>query len=134
LFLPFSSLNFENITFIITSIIDIIAITIIAITIIQIIIYFFKYNVKSPVISSSNSDSTNIKKIFISGLLLALEFEAANAILKMGVYTSLAIDKSVLSSSTISDDFINNFIIFIMILSIRIAINQSLRRFGDRND
>jgi hypothetical protein len=134
LFLPFSSLNFENITFIITSIIDIIAITIIAITIIQIIIYFFKYNVKSPVISSSNSDSTNIKKIFISGLLLALEFEAANAILKMGVYTSLAIDKSVLSSSTISDDFINNFIIFIMILSIRVAINQSLRRFGDRND
>jgi hypothetical protein len=134
LFLPFSSINFENITFIITSIIDIIAITIIAITIIQIIIYFFKYNVKSPVISSSNSDSTNIKKIFISGLLLALEFEAANAILKMGVYTSLAIDKSVLSSSTISDDFINNFIIFIMILSIRIAINQSLRRFGDRND
>jgi hypothetical protein len=134
LFLPFSSINFENITFIITSIIDIIAITIIAITIIQIIIYFFKYNVKSLVISSSNSDSTNIKKIFISGLLLALEFEAANAILKMGVYTSLAIDKSVLSSSTISDDFINNFIIFIMILSIRVAINQSLRRFGDRND
>lgn len=124
--LSFSPFNIENITFVITSIIDIIAITIIAITVIQVILYFFKYNLKS-LLSSSNSNSKNIKRIFISGLLLALEFEAANAILKMGVFTFLAIDISSLSLSTTSDNFVNNFIIFVIVLSIRIAINQSLR-------
>ena len=132
-----SSINIENIIFIITSVIDIIAVSIIAISVIQIIYIFLKHNRKSFQLlqqrqSSSISNSNNIKRnFFISGLLLALEFEAANAILKMSVFTSIVIDKSSTSTSTtVSDNFMNNFIIFILVLSIRIAINQSLRRFN----
>jgi uncharacterized membrane protein len=132
-----SSINIENIIFIITSVIDIIAVSIIAISVIQIIYIFLKHNRKSFQLlqqrqSSSISNLNNIKRnFFISGLLLALEFEAANAILKMGVFTSIVIDKSSTSTSTtISDNFMNKFIIFILVLSIRIAINQSLRRFN----
>ncbi len=49
-FLSFSlfptSINIENIIYIITSLIDIIAITVIAVTLIQTIIYLLKYNLK----------------------------------------------------------------------------------------
>jgi len=62
-----------------------------------------------------------------------LEFEAANTVLKMGVYTSLAIDKSS-STTTLSDNFINNFIIFGMVITIRSAIKHSLGRFKKRNN
>ena len=74
-----------------------------------------------------------IKKNFIRGLLLALELESANAILKMGIFTSLitqsSSSSSLLSSSSSSSNF-NNFIFFVAVLSLRIAINQTLRRFG----
>jgi hypothetical protein len=75
-----------------------------------------------------------IKKNFIRGLLLALELESANAILKMGIFTSLIIQSSssisLLSSSSLSN--FNNFIFFVAVLSLRIAINQTLRRFNVR--
>jgi hypothetical protein len=129
-----SSINTENIFFLITYIIDIIAISVISISVIQTIFYLLKYNLKSfqLVQQSSISNSNIIKRNFISGLLLALEFEAANAILKMGVFTSFVIDQSS-SSSTLSDNFINNFVIFIMVLFIRIAINHSFARFHTKN-
>jgi hypothetical protein len=134
------SINIENIIHVITSIIDFIAITVIAVTLIQTIIYLLKYNLKSllPLSSSSiatsslNTNSKIVKRTFISGLLLALEFESANAILKMGVFLSQAVDKS--SSAITSENFINNFLIFVMVLAVRIAINQSLQRFGDRSN
>ena len=66
-----------------------------------------------------------LKEILFHDLILVLELESANAILKMGVFTSVVIDRSVSSS----DNFINKFIIFIMGISIRIAINQYLGRF-----
>lgn len=72
-----------------------------------------------------------IKKNFIKGLLLALELESANAILKMGIFTSLITQSSsfsLLSSSSVSN--FNNFIFFVAVLSLRIAINQTLRRFS----
>jgi hypothetical protein len=128
-----SYINIENIIFTITSLLDIIAVSVIAVSVIQTIYYLSIYNFKSILSSAktkSISNSNNIKRNFITGLILALEFEAANTILKMGIFTSLVIDKS---SPTISDNFINNFIIFVMIISIRIAIKRSLGRFNKRN-
>jgi hypothetical protein len=71
-----------------------------------------------------------IKKNFIRGLLLALELESANAILKMGIFTSL-ITQSFPSSPHLPSSLFNfnNFIFFVAVLSLRIAINQTLRRF-----
>ena len=131
LLLPY--INIEDIIFTITLVIDIIAISVIAVSVIQTIYYLSTYNFKSILSSTkttSISNSNIIQRNFITGLILALEFEAANTILKMGVFTSLMIDKS---SSTLSDNFINNFIIFVMVISIRIAIKQSLGRFNKRN-
>ena len=122
-----SYINIEDITFTITSLIDIIAVSVIAVSIIQTIYYLSIYNFKSILLSTKTktiSNSNVIQRNFITGLILALEFEAANTILKMGVFTSLVIDKS---SSTLSDNFINNFIIFVMVISIRIAIRRFLR-------
>ncbi len=128
-----SYINIEDIIFTITSLIDIIAVSVIAVSVIQTIYYLSIYNFKSILSSAktkSISNSNIIQRNFITGLILALEFEAANTILKIGIFASLVKDKS---SSTISDNFINNFIIFVMVISIRIAIKQSLGRFNKRN-
>ncbi|HZL23566.1 MAG TPA: hypothetical protein VFC05_09585 [Nitrososphaeraceae archaeon] len=128
-----SYINIENIIFTITSLLDIIAVSVIAVSVIQIVCYLLIYNFKSILSSAKTKsilNSNDIKRNFITGLILALEFEAANTILKMGIFTSLVIDKS---SPTISDNFINNFIIFVMVISIRIAIKRSLGRFNKRN-
>ncbi len=131
--LPLPYINIEDIIFTITLVIDIIAISVIAVTVIQTIYYLSIYNFKSILLSSKKSAISNsniIQRNFITGLILALEFEVANTILRMGVFTSLVIDKS---STTLSDNFINNLIIFVMVISIRIAIKQSLGRFRKRN-
>ena len=128
-----SYINIEDIIFTITSFIDIIPVSVIVVSVIQTIYYLSIYNFKSILSSAKTktiSNSNIIQSNFITGLILALEFEAANTILKMGVFTSLVIYKS---SSTISDNIINNFIIFVMVISIRIAIKRSLRRFNKRN-
>ena len=54
-----------------------------------------------------------------------MEFEAANTVLKMGVYTSLAIDKSS-STTTLSDNFVNNFIIFGIVFLLELQSNTLL--------
>jgi hypothetical protein len=69
-----------------------------------------------------------LKENFIKGLLLALELESANAILKMGVFTSDLVGISTTSSTSSSTFGINNFIFFVGIFSLRIAINRTLRR------
>jgi hypothetical protein len=61
-------------------------------------------------------------KNFISSLLLALELESANAILKMGMFAAG-------TNHGISDST-SNFLFFVAVLSVRIAVNQTLRRFG----
>jgi hypothetical protein len=66
------------------------------------------------------------KENFIKGLLLALELESANAILKISVFTSSLVGISTTSST--SPFSINNFIFFVGIFSVRIAINHTLRR------
>ncbi len=152
LYYPF---NVQDFIFVITSIIDVFVATIVAISIFQVIIPMLKVTIKSllfidnrtfPSLPISNKrvareEDENIqdellqqkmyflKKNFIRGLLLALELESANAILKMGIFTSII---SGTSSSILSADNINNFIFFVGVLSVRIAINQTLRRFNIR--
>ncbi len=61
-------------------------------------------------------------KNYIKSLLLALELESANAILKMGVFTS-----NITNADFYVSDNLDNFIFFVAVLSVRIIINQSLR-------
>jgi len=146
------SFNIQDFIFLITSTIDIFAATIVAVSIFQTIIPMVKVTIISTLdvrnrLPSSSSpareklvqhDSRDtkqkgywIKKNFVRGLLLALELESANAILKMGLFTSIMIEiqqPSSLQLTTAQD--INNFIFFVAILSIRVAINQTLRKYG----
>jgi hypothetical protein len=149
------SFNIQDFIFLITSAIDIFAATIIAVSTFQTIIPMVKVTIIStldvrnrlPSSSSSSSSAREkliqhdsydtkqksywIKKNFVRGLLLALELESANAILKMGLFTSIMIEiqqPSSLQLTTVQD--INNFIFFVAILSIRVAINQTLRRYS----
>ena len=130
----------QSIISIITSIIDIFAIVVIAMTVFTSILPLIKSTatLSLPFLIKSSSDRQTakenyvlrrrvVKENFIKGLLLALELESANAILKMGVFTSSLVGISTTSSS-ISTFGINNFIFFIGIFSLRIAINQTLRR------
>jgi hypothetical protein len=129
----------QSIISIIISIIDIFAIIVIAVTVFATILPLIKSAAQLPLpfrIKSSSHRQTGrenyiikrraVKGNFIKGLLLALELESANAILKMGVFTSSLVGISITSSaSTFS---VNNFIFFVGILSVRIALNQILRR------
>jgi hypothetical protein len=72
-----------------------------------------------------NNDGNNSVKSFISSLLLALELESANAILKMGLFISNNASNDYLSA--INN---NNLIFFVAVLSVRIAINQTLKRYN----
>jgi hypothetical protein len=130
----------QSIIPIITSIIDIIAIVVIAVSVFTTILPLIKSTITSSlpfVIKSSSSDRqtaaenyvsrrTAAKKNLIKGLLLALELESANAILRIGIFTSSLVGISTTSSTNTFG--INNFIFFIGIFSLRIAINQTLRR------
>jgi hypothetical protein len=126
----------QSIISIITSIIDTFAIVVIAVTIFTTILPLLKnttssllFYSKSPPDKQSAAENYALRVLkdnFNKGLLLALELESANAILKMGVFTSSLVGISITSSS--SSFSINNFIFFVGILSVRIAINQTLRR------
>jgi hypothetical protein len=132
----------QNIISIITSVIDIFAIVVVAVSVFTTILPLIKSSIASslPFVIKSSSDRQAatenyvlrrrvLKENFIKGLLLALELESANAILKMGVFTSGLVGTSIMSSSLSASTFdINNFIFFVGILSVRIAINQILRR------
>ena len=130
----------QSIISIITSIIDIFAIVVIAMTVFTSILPLIKSiaTLSLPFLIKSSSDRQTakenyvlgrrvVKENFVKGLLLALELESANAILKIGVFTSSLVGISTTASST-STFGINNLIFFIGIFSLRIAINQTLRR------
>jgi hypothetical protein len=57
-----------------------------------------------------------------------LELESANAILKMGLFASIVTD----TDNSFSANGLNNFIFFMALLSLRIAINQTIRKFWVR--
>lgn len=150
LILSLFSFNIQDFIFLITSAIDIFAATIIAVSTFQAIIPMVKVtiistlDVRNRLPSSSSAqeklvqhDSYDIKqkgywlkKNFVRGLLLALELESANAILKMGLFTSIMIETQQPSLQLVTVQNINNFIFFVAVLSIRVAINHTLRRFS----
>jgi hypothetical protein len=130
----------QSIISIINSIVDIFTIVVIAVTVFTSILPLMKnvaaLSLSFIIKSSKDRQKTTeenyllrrsaVKENFIKGLLLALELESANAILKMGIFTSSLVGISTtLSTSTFN---INNFIFFVGIFSVRIAINQTLRR------
>lgn len=132
--MPLITFNSQDIIFLITSFIDLFAIIVIGVSVSLSILPLLKTTIKSGSVTSKFSEAdqesdltVNKRRIaknnFIKGLLLALELESANAILKLGIFTSIL-------TGTISTFNMNNFIFFIGLLSIRIAINQSLRRFN----
>lgn len=132
--MPFITFNSQDIIFLITSFIDLFAIIVIGVSVSLSILPLLKTTIKSGSVTSKFSEvdqesglTVNKRRIaknnFIKGLLLALELESANAILKLGIFSSML-------TGTISTFNMNNFIFFIGLLSIRIAINQSLRRFN----
>ncbi len=131
------------------------AIAIVLISIIQAIKPFLSYITRATFRTSSqisiedNGNNTNTskdtkkksitgnrynlsKKSFVKGLLFALELESANAILKMGVFTSssVGLNSLLLQSPSSIQALSGNFLFFVVILSLRIAINQTLRRFS----
>src|SRR5918911_2216093 len=126
----------QNIISIITSIIDMFAIVVIAVTVCTTILPLIKNLVTLSLPFADKSSSHRgrqaatenyvlsrrmLKENFIKGLLLALELESANAILKMGIFTSSLLGISITSSLSYSTFSINNFIFFVGILSVRIA-------------
>jgi hypothetical protein len=131
------------------------AIAIVLISIIQAIKPFLSYITRATFRTSSqisiedNGNNTNTstdtkkklitgnrynlsKKSFVKGLLFALELESANAILKMGIFTASSVGLNPLSvqSQAVSQALASNFLFFVVIISLRIAINQTLRRFS----
>ena len=135
------------------------AIAIILISIIQAIKPFLTYSVKAPFrsfaqtsIENANNDNagsgisidtqskrvltgsryTSSKKSFVGGLLFALELESANAILKMGLFTatSVGLNSMLLQTQSPISILDGNFLFFVLVLAVRIAINQTLRRFS----
>lgn len=72
-----------------------------------------------------------LKELYF-GLLLALEFESPNKILKNGIFLWEAVDKLISATPTfISENFINNLLIFVMGFAVGIAINQFFPIFCD---
>jgi hypothetical protein len=130
--------NSQDIIFLITSFIDVFAIIVIGVSVSFSISPILKTTIKSNPFTSNSSEghsdqegdlTINKRKIakenFIKGLLLALELESGNAILKLGIFTSIL--TGTITTSTLN---MNNFIFFVGVLSVRIGINQTLRRFN----
>ena len=131
----------------ITTTIDLIAIVIVVVSVYQGVVSYLSqsvlrqmkitksyaaYNNRRDIRSDlANNPNRKVKQNFVSGLLFALELEAANAILKLGLFTSMATGLSASATTTLVPFNIwNNFIFFVAVLSLRIAINQTLRRFS----
>ena len=133
----------------ITTAIDLIAIAIILISICRGVVSYLSQSVlpQMKIINSyaaynnnyrrdigsdlANNPNRKVKQNFVSGLLFALELESANAILKLGLFTSMATGLSTsATTSPVPFTIGNNFIFFVAVLSLRIAINQTLRRFS----
>jgi len=124
---------------IITRILDFIAVTIIAVSIFQLLVskvfswHDFPFPSHKNELGGSRKYNVFKGKLFkgkislgdlINGLLLALEFESASAIIKLGIFTtSITLLSEPLSSN------LGKFAFFVGILTLRIALNQSLRRY-----
>jgi hypothetical protein len=124
----------------ITTILDVFAATIVAISVFQALISSVFRHVSYPFSFLSNRYDIQIKnskdhkvqsykvssstRNLIRGLLLGLEFESASAIIKLGIFMT-----NIIISAPMGDN-INDFLFFSSIITLRIIINQSLRRFN----
>ncbi|HEU5119436.1 MAG TPA: hypothetical protein VFT71_00490 [Candidatus Nitrosocosmicus sp.] len=124
----------------ITTILDVLAVTIVAISVFQALISSVFRHVSYPFSFLSNRYDIQIKnskdhkvqsykvssstRNLIRGLLLGLEFESASAIIKLGIFMT-----NIIISAPMGDN-INDFLFFSSIITLRIIINQSLRRFN----
>lgn len=124
----------------ITTILDVFAVTIVAISVFQALIssvfkhvsYSFSFlsNRYDIQIKISNDHKVQSYKVsssprnLIRGLLWGLEFESASVIIKLGIFM---INITIFAPM---GDNINDFLFFSSILTLRIIINQSLRRFN----
>lgn len=115
-------LDIQYLISIITKTIDFFVVLIIGISATQTILPAARYMLK---LDKKTKYNNNIAiRNFVKGLLLALELESANAILKMGMFTlNITNVDSHMPQNT------DDFVFFVAVLSVRIAINQSLRRF-----
>ena len=114
---------------IITNTIDLLAVIVIGISALQTIFHAPRYVVGFT--HQKPKDNNIIIRNFIKGQLLALELESANAILKMGMFTS-----DIANVDYHMPQNINDFIFFVsvLVLSVKIAINQTLRIFNIGKD
>ena len=124
----------------ITTILDVFAVTIVAISVFQALISSVFKHVSYPFSFLSNRYDIQIKnskdhkvqsykvssstRNLIRGLLLGLEFESTSAIIKLGIFMT-----NITISAPIGEN-INDFLFFSSILTLRIIINQALRRFN----
>lgn len=124
----------------ITTILDVFAVTIVAISVFQALISSVFKHVSYPFSFLSNRYDIHIKiskdhkvqsykvssspRNLIRGLLWGLEFESASVIIKLGIFMI-----NITISAPMGDN-INDFLFFSSILTLRIIINQSLRRFN----
>lgn len=125
---------------VITQILDVFAVTIVTISVFQALAFGTLKRFSFPFsnitntydIRSKNSNDykfhvfkvSSSTRTLIRGLLLALEFESASAIIKLGIFTT---------NITVADPIgynIENFLFFVSVLTLRIVINQSLKRFN----
>ena len=111
---------------IITNTIDLLVIIVIGISALQTIFHAPRYIVG---FHQKPKDNNIIIRNFVKGLLLALELESANAILRMSMFAS-----DIANADSHMSQNINDFIFFVAVLSVRIAINQALRRFNIGKD
>jgi hypothetical protein len=124
----------------ITQILDFFAVTIIAVSVIQAILYKvttefnFHFSHNTNILTSKSKNNKGLKvdsskrnmwiRNLIDGLLLALEFESASAIIKLGIFTTrITIPESISNN-------LDEFVFIVGILFLRIVLNQSLRRFN----
>ena len=136
-------LSNQDFIHLITPVIDFLVVSVVAISIVQAIAPLMKVMIRN-LASITNSfhhepgfqeqdylfkhNYCIAKKNLVRGLLFALELESANAILKMGIFTSFFVDTSSLTGTS-SGNIVSNFVFFLAVLSVRIGINQGLRRF-----
>ncbi|VFJ14250.1 hypothetical protein [Candidatus Nitrosocosmicus franklandus] len=139
--LNFSELLIEILTTI-TWVLDFIAVTIIAVSVFQALMskavaghqYDFSFSSllnghlaqkKKKFFRKKEMRGNNSLRGLVRGLLLALEFESASAIIKLGIFmTNITILSEPISTN------LGNFAFFVGIFALRIVLNQSLRRFN----
>ena len=73
----------------------------------------------------TDSRYNSSKKSFVTSLLLALELESTNDILKIDLFTGSSVGLNLLLQTQIPASALNgNFLFFVIALTVRIAINQ----------